>query len=68
MTPTAADQAGQMLRQNRQAALPLEATNHHDDQGLQAEAVRIRLGSSSWPLDWSRRPWEVFNESGQPDT
>jgi hypothetical protein len=36
-------------------------------QGLQEEAVRICLGSSSWLLDWYRRPREVVNESNQAD-
>jgi hypothetical protein len=43
----------------------IEATEKHHDQGLQDEAVRIRLGASSWPLDWCRRPREVVHESNQ---
>ena len=47
---------------NRDNLSRIEATNNHNDQCLQDEAVRIRFGSSAWSFDWSRRPREVVNE------
>jgi hypothetical protein len=45
----------------------IEATNNHNDQGLQDEAVGIRFGSSAWPFDWCRGPRKVVNEQNQAD-
>jgi hypothetical protein len=56
-----------LVEKGQQGLGGIETTNHHDDQRLHDQALRISFGAAPKSLGRFRRPGEPVNEHNQAD-